>query len=220
MGANPFLLEKTPFQKGLGVQWSKHGVKKVVETARKLLCIASPVEVFYFAAPCKDAIDNCAQYGTKLCSDVKFYNWVNENCKAHCNRCRKYLLSWSWMLLKLKLCFQGDNYLKIGWPPFWKWVCSKRKGLLPKFFPFLFRVDPFLEGHCYAWKQTGSHKSLMRELAPYTPFRAVSKCAGLHSNVQITRERLQSLCTFVHSPGVTKCLNVNGYTSQIEQNRV
>lgn len=36
---------------------------------------------------CKDAITNCAQYGTQLCNDVKFYNWVNENCRAHCKRC-------------------------------------------------------------------------------------------------------------------------------------
>ncbi|XP_053382213.1 uncharacterized protein ZK673.1-like [Mercenaria mercenaria] len=36
---------------------------------------------------CKDAISNCAEYGTVLCDDVKFYNWANENCRKHCNRC-------------------------------------------------------------------------------------------------------------------------------------
>ncbi|XP_060575709.1 uncharacterized protein LOC132733121 [Ruditapes philippinarum] len=36
---------------------------------------------------CKDAVSNCAEYGKVLCSDVKFYNWANENCRKHCNRC-------------------------------------------------------------------------------------------------------------------------------------
>ncbi|KAL4216995.1 hypothetical protein ACF0H5_023451 [Mactra antiquata] len=36
---------------------------------------------------CTDTYPDCSQYGTKICDDVKFYNWVNENCKKHCNRC-------------------------------------------------------------------------------------------------------------------------------------
>lgn len=72
-----------------------------------------------FAASCRDAIDNCAQYGTKLCEDVKFYNWVNENCKSHCNRCGEYkfiqlhayLVVWGWGLSSI------NPYIFIGyWP--------------------------------------------------------------------------------------------------------
>ncbi|KAH3711479.1 uncharacterized protein LOC127858710 [Dreissena polymorpha] len=36
---------------------------------------------------CKDSLINCADYGTAICKDVKFYSWVNENCRRHCNRC-------------------------------------------------------------------------------------------------------------------------------------
>lgn len=47
-------------------------------------------------AGCADKLTNCADYGTSVCSDSNYAQWVTENCAAFCNKCGsgtgKYLL--------------------------------------------------------------------------------------------------------------------------------
>ncbi|XP_078335611.1 uncharacterized protein LOC111134790 isoform X15 [Crassostrea virginica] len=36
---------------------------------------------------CTDAINNCAAYGTSVCSDPQYDQWVTKNCAHSCNKC-------------------------------------------------------------------------------------------------------------------------------------
>lgn len=67
--------------------WAKSNCAKTCKLCSTATTSAAAPTATSAGDGCKDTFSNCAGYGSSICSDAQYTQWVAENCRAYCGLC-------------------------------------------------------------------------------------------------------------------------------------